>query len=164
MTDTQQSFLSPNGAEIKLYTKAPSLKATHTVRNLASGFKANPNIAVSDTKKAELMDKLAAQGVILEESEDTRADIFEAVKQGKIKLSDVTAFTDTVGGEAPYDVQNHNELVTFDIFCAILDTAKNTDEERKYLDDREWLQEQDFSIIAAIVDDFFGRAGMKKPA
>jgi hypothetical protein len=164
MHDTQLFFLASGGSEIKIYTKTPSLKTTHAVRKLASGFMVNPNIAASEGKKAELLDKLAEQGVILDQSEDSKTDIYEAVKQGKLKLSDVIAFTDTLSTEAPYEVQNHNETVTFEIFLAILDTTKNTEEERKCLDNREWLEEQDFGVIAMIVDGFFARAGMKKPA
>ncbi len=164
MIDTQLSFPTPDGAEIKLYIKAPSLKATHAVRSLASGFQANPNIAASEAAKTELLDKLGEQGVIIYDSENSKADIYEAVKQGKIKLSDVVAFTDSVTAEVPYEVQNHNEKVTFDIFLAILDTTKNSEEERKYLDSRDWLEEQDFTTIAVVVDGFFARAGMKKPA
>jgi hypothetical protein len=164
MIETGLTFPLPNGEEIKLYIKAPSLKATHAVRSLASGFQANPNIAASEAAKTELLDKLGEQGVIIYDSENSKADIYEAVKQGKIKLSDVVAFTDSVTAEVPYEVQNHNEKVTFDIFLAILDTAKNSEEERKYLENRDWLEEQDFTTIAVVVDGFFARAGMKKPA
>jgi hypothetical protein len=162
MTDTQQSFLSPDGSEIRIYTKVPSYSATREVRRLAANFKPNPNVKAQEEKQRAILDRLAEQGFVISGISDSQQQTLQAVREGKLKMSELLEMN--LIEDAPIEIQEHNDTVYFDIFCAILDTTKNSEAARVQLANREWLQDQDFSAITAIVDDFFARAGMKKPA
>lgn len=160
MYETQHTF-PHNGSEIKLRTKTASLKTSYEVRLLLAEYKKNPYALEAEARQMQLLDTLDVALLSSGEAQSASSLALEAVRQGKIKFSELAAMQSVQ--EMPAEIQNDNDTITMKIFCAVLDTSKNTPEEQALLQDETWLAEQEFSTIEAVVNDFLQRAQMKKP-